>query len=282
MIVSNLRETETGAPPVPLQPDPPVERGRRVAVWVDGSRWGQAALRWAAEHAWRTSSELLVQTVGGGSDSGAAPGDHIDDAANKYPLLSIQVRGVRDPASALILASQESDWVVLGRRSDAQHGVGIGGAVLPVSNRARCDVIVVGGAPALIGGSSGLVTALWHGPEDMYVLRSAVQLASTRGAALRIVRAVSVHGVRQLSTPSDEIYRAELDEAVNETRLWQPTLSVSAELVRANPHEVVIRPGATDVLVIGAEGRVGAVGRCALFHSPAPVLIAHETVPTNW
>ncbi|HWO65933.1 MAG TPA: hypothetical protein VNO31_38465, partial [Umezawaea sp.] len=31
-----------------------------VAVGNDGSLWGQAALRWAAEHAWRTGTILDV------------------------------------------------------------------------------------------------------------------------------------------------------------------------------------------------------------------------------
>jgi hypothetical protein len=275
MIISNSSTTETSAPRVPRQPSRKAERHRRGAVSVDGSHWGQAALLWAAEHAWLTGAELEVHAACGGPGSGAAANSGVDHAADRFPLLRMRVLATEDPTSALVRASREADWVVLGRRTDSQHGIGIGGAVLPVANRALCDVIVVGGAPEPVRGGYGRVTVLWNGPADRPALRTAARLAFARDAALHVLRPVAVYDARHVRLATEDAYRADLDGAAAQARRWQPALHVTTQLAWTNPHEVVVRSGATDVLVIGSPGRVDAVGRTALFHSPAPVLIAH-------
>lgn len=276
MTISNPYATKTSAPRVPRQPTRKAERHRRVAVGVDSSHWGRAALLWAAEHAWLTGAELEVHTASGGLRSEPATNAGVDHAADRFPLLRMRVLATEDPTSALVRASREADWVVLGRRADGQHGIGISGAVLPVANRALCDVIVVGGAPEPIRGGFGRVTVLWNGPADRHALRAAIRLAAARDAALHVLRPVAVYDCGHVRLATDDAYRADLDGAAAQAQRWQPALCVTTELAWTNPHEVVVRPGATDLLVIGSAGRVDAVGRTALFHSPAPVLIAHD------
>ncbi|HWE90513.1 MAG TPA: universal stress protein [Pseudonocardiaceae bacterium] len=242
---------------------------------MDGSHWGRMALHWAAEHAWLAGAELEVHAVAHLATGDSAADEGVGHAAEKFPLLPIRVRSESEPAAALVRASREADWVVLGRRADSRHGIGIGGSVLPVANRALCDVIVVGGAPEEMRGAFQRVTVLWTGPADAHALRAAARLAAARDAALHVLRPVAVCCARHVQAPTD-VYLAELDRAAGQARRWQPNVRTTTELAWMNPHELVVRPGSTDVLVIGIADRVDAVGRTALFHSPAPVLIAHN------
>ncbi|HEX7659213.1 MAG TPA: universal stress protein [Pseudonocardiaceae bacterium] len=250
------------------------EATSRVLVSADGSYWGRMALRWACEHAWLANAELEVHAPPTTRPRAHVGDDGIGGIARKYPLLRIRVRSTDNPAASLIEASGDANLVVMGCRDDTQHGIGLGGCVLPVAAGARCDVVVVGGRPRAINGGYRSITVVLGSPTDDHALRTASRFADLRRVPLRILRPVPIPMSRPALSAGMDRYFDTLDEAAGRVHSWAPKVRTATEVVWSNAQEVAMNATETDLLVLGANGHLNPVGRTALFHINVPVLIA--------
>jgi nucleotide-binding universal stress UspA family protein len=270
--------TEIPAPRTAEQP-PGSAPSQRVVAGADGSYWGRAALRWAADHAWRVGAELEVHTAPIDPARADIGDDGLGQTARAFPMLPIRTRSSPDATPALVAASTEGDLVVLGCRG-ADHGTtGLGSSVLPVARAAHCDVLVVRGRPDTVRGAHRWVTVLLGGGQDDAMLGEAAALAAARRCALGIQHAVPPAGRLAVADPVDR-QMAMLDHAARVARRHSPQLRVSLQLVRSHPHEAVASCEDTDILVVDgattADGALHPVTKAALHHAPCPVLVARR------
>jgi len=241
--------------------------GQKVTVGTDGSRWGEAALRWAARQAWNRGDELVVLRGANGRSTRPITRD--------YPLLPMRIRTTDDaPLAAFAAASRESELLVLGCRGDRHRHLGLGALVLPTVLTAACDTVVVRGTDDAVDGRHRRVTAMVGGPEDACVVMHAADVALTLRADLLVLHAVPdplTHHPISLAQDPDEVLAAA--ETAVATLARPPATTI--ELVRSHPHEVIAARTDTDLLVVG-RGRSGSVTRTALHLAPCPVLVVQD------
>jgi nucleotide-binding universal stress UspA family protein len=265
------------------EPEAVVQSPRPVVVGTDGSYWGDAALLWAAEHAWRTDAELDVWM----SDAGTAPADvpldgGLSHVSRRYPMLPIRVhRSGSDAARQLEAASLDAGLLVVGHRGHRTGSFGLDALVLPLVDTAMCDTVVVRGKPAAVRGDNRRITALVSGSaDDELVLRRAATMATTTRSALRVVHASPMPMTRDAALSTD--HQFVLDHAEHLLGVLDPRLRYTLVVLRVQPHEAVTHFTDNDLLVVGTgdhivhTGRCGSVTRSALHHSPCPVLVAHR------
>lgn len=242
--------------------------GQTVSVGTDGTRWGEAALHWAARHAWNRGDDLLVLR--------GTRGRPTRPITREFPLLPVRIRLTDDsPLVAFTAASRESELLVLGCRGDRHRHLGLGDLVLPTVAAAECDTVVVRGADQAVDGRRRRVAAMVSGsPDDVVILSHAADTALTLRAELLVLHArpdpLTHHPVAPGQDPEAVLTVAEKTIAGLGRR--PPT---TIELVRTHPHEVVAARGDSDLLVVG-RGRSGAVMRTALHLAPCPVMIVHD------
>jgi len=238
-----------------------------VTVGTDGSRWGEAALRWAARHAWERGSELLVVS---GEDAPSTRRITCD-----FPLLTVRIRATAEaPVAALVEASRESELLVLGCRGNRRRHLGLGSLVLPAVGAAECDTVVVRGADNAVDGRHRRVTAMISGgDEDASVVAHAADIALDRRCELRVLHAEPDPLTHHPISPERDS-RAVLAaaEAHVGTLARRPVTVI--EMVRAYAHEAVAACTDSDLLVVG-RGASGAVTKTALHHAPCPVMVVH-------
>lgn len=251
---------------------------KRIVVGVDSSRWGLAALAWAAEHARLTGVDLDV--CAGAGD--LALDDVLRDVRRAAPSRTVPVLPSADAATALIAASRRAGLVVLGCRGTRHPGLGVGGSVPLVARWAACDVVVVRGRP--VTGVRRTTVILHADAGDTATIATAVRFAMLRGASLRIVvhscpvarrgpAPAAVHGEAH-DEMHDEMHdraRAAADVA----RGLAPDLVVESYAACGEPHEVVAGLVDTDLLVVGVRDDLDTVARAALYHAGCPVLLTH-------
>ena len=241
--------------------------GQTVTVGTDGSRWGEAALRWAARHAWNRGDELLV--LRGVSGRPTRP------ITRDFPLLPMRIRVIDDaPLAAFTEASRESELLVLGCRGNRHRHLGLGELVLPTVFAAQCDVVVVRGADQAVDGQHHRVTAMVGGaPDDAVVIAHAAEVALVAHADLFVLHAkagpLTHHQVSPGQDPGAVLAAAET-AVVRLPR--RPDTAI--EVVRSYPHEAIAERVDTDLLVVGRGGS-GAVTRSALHLAPCPVMVVH-------
>jgi nucleotide-binding universal stress UspA family protein len=251
----------------------------RVVVSTDGSYWGDTALRWAAEQAWRSGAELEIWLPGADVQSPGAA--RLSEVMKRYPALRARVCNTRrDVVAELTAASCSARLMVIGCRDLSASSIGVGRLVLPVVRGARCDTVVVRGRPVAVGWGNLCVTAMISGGvNDAVVLERASDMAIERRARLRVVHAVSLPFAWDAVDAVDESVS---DEAAAVLDRFDPRPSYSLRLVRLPPHEAVARCTDTDLLVVGTgDSRagspgLGAITKVALYHAPCPVLVAHR------
>jgi len=269
------------------QPSSRVERTGRsplpVAVGNDGSLWGQTALRWAAEHAWRTGTVLDVWLWGRSSDvPDTIPANGgLNHVTSDLPMLRVRVHesGV-DPVRDLSLAGRGSRLVVIGYRGHSTSPFSLGHNVLPLIDHATCDTVVVRGRPSAVHGDHRRITAMISGGEDddLVVARAAAMALSHR-ASLRVVHAVPPPMTREALTTDHQFV---LDQAARMLEKLDRRPSHAVVLLHGHPHDAIIRCAESDLLVVGPgdrlpmTGRCGAVTRTALHQSPCPVLVVRR------
>lgn len=244
-----------------------------MTVGTDGSRWGEAALRWAARHAWDRGDELLVLL--------GANGRPTRPITRYFPLLPMRVRATDDaPLAAFTEAGRESALLVLGCRGERHRHLGLGALVLPTVFAAECDTVVVRGTDHAVDGRHRRVTAMVGGsPDDIVVIARAADTALTLRADLLVLHAkpgpLTHHAISPDQDPDAVLAAAEVAVA---TLARQPATTI--ELVRSHPHEAVADRTDTDLLVVGRGGS-GAVTRSALHLAPCPVMVVHDAVRPN-
>jgi nucleotide-binding universal stress UspA family protein len=251
---------------------------RRVVVGSDGSHWGQNALVWAAEHAWRTDAELdvwLWSRTGEIPDNGG-----MNHVTSTFPLLSVSVHGAgTDPVHDLEAAARGAGLLVIGYRGHSVSPSGLDGAVLPLISEVACDTVVVRGRPTSVHGANLRVTALISGGEDDdHVLSRAAAIALEHRSGLRVVHALPAPATRDALAADHQFV---LDQAARRLEKLDRRPSHTVVLLHGGPHEAVSRCTDSDLVVVGAgdhlarTGRCGSVTRAALHQSPCPVLVVH-------
>ncbi|NMH99314.1 universal stress protein [Pseudonocardia acidicola] len=129
-------------------------------------------------------------------------------------------------------------------------------------------------------GPPRVVAALRDLPDDAAVLADAADSAAQLAAGLTIVHGVPTSfGERSVGLAAAVDHgRRLLDAGVEQVAAFAPELAVTADLVRARPHELVGEELEADLLVLGGpraggRGELGLVARTALHHAPCPVLL---------
>jgi nucleotide-binding universal stress UspA family protein len=266
-----MTTSSTSRQKIPTQRPATIHR-LRVVVGVDDSYWGRIALRWAADYSALTDAALYVYAPSPDS------GDDLS-GADAFRALSVTpalVRADDDAATALISASRQADLVVLGCRSQHQHGIGVGAAVLPVAAGAGCDVAVIGGRPDTALASHRSVSVQVGTDADTLALRSAARLAALRRVPLRIVLPLRA-AFGEPTHDSVDRHFAVLDRAANVVRAVEPAVRISTDLAWLSTAAPVGAPADTDVLVIGVRHGLTPLARAALYHARCPVLIARAS-----
>jgi nucleotide-binding universal stress UspA family protein len=252
-------------------------RRTRVVVGNDGSRLGRLALRWAADHAWRAGAMLDVHTAPNyQAGGGAGEQDWLSNLAAEFPSLPVVARYSTNATDTLIKASADADLVVLGRQGHEHAGLGLGAAVRPVAEYARCDVVVVGGRLAAINGTNDWVSVLLGSSADERALHRAGRLAALRRVPLRIIYGKAWVDPQADVGPVDR-YLAVLHSAAELVQRLEPSVPTVTELVWADPCTALARPTDTDVLVVGVCDRLDALAIAALERAESPVLLARTT-----
>jgi nucleotide-binding universal stress UspA family protein len=255
-----------------------------VVVGNDGSHWGQAALRWAAEHAWRTDAVLDVWLWNETSEVPDTAPDNggLNHVTSDLPMLGVRVHeSGSDPVRDLEAAGRAADLVVVGYRGHSASSLGLGEMVLPLVCRSTCDTVVVRGRPSAVQGDNRRVTALISGGEDDdLVIGRAAAMALDRRAALRVVHALPLPMTRDALATDHQFV---LDHAARLLEKLDRRPPHTVVLLHGQPHEAVARCTDSDLLVVGAgdrltrTGRCGSVTRAALHQAPCPVLVVHRT-----
>ncbi|MFE5309572.1 universal stress protein [Isoptericola sp. NPDC056605] len=293
---------------------------QHVLVGVDGSDESLHALDWAAAYARCAGVELHVlsaYTLPGftGSYSFAHDVPMVDDLYAKRYVEDLLARAhervvatgvpattevtIADATTALSERSARSGLVVVGARGAGgfmERLLGTVSANLPV--RSACPTVVVPGraradddgslAADSIDRFGKVVVGVDGSPSSDAALRAAVVQARAWGAAVELVRAVSLvgwSGSPWLDPGFRESVlggaRAELDRDVARLRAEHPDLSVSADVVEGHASDVLAdSSAAADLLVVGSRGRggirgllLGSTSQAVLRRSHCPVLI---------
>jgi nucleotide-binding universal stress UspA family protein len=254
-----------------------------VVVGNDGSHWGQAALWWAAEHAWRTGAVLDVWLWGRTAEVPAAvPGNGgLNYVTSSFPMLRVRVHeSGLDPVRDLETAGRAAGLVVVGYRGHSANSLRLGGLVLPLVCRSTCDTVVVRGRPSAVRGENRRVTALISGGEDDdLVVARAAAMALDHRAELRVVHALPMPMTRDALAADHQFV---LDNAVRRLEKLDRRPPHTVVLLHGHPHEAVARCTDSDLLVVGPgdhptqTGRCGSVTRTALHQAPCPVLVVHR------
>ncbi|HEX6340770.1 universal stress protein [Umezawaea sp.] len=261
-----------------------------VVVGNDGSLWGQAALRWAAEHAWRTGAALDVWLWDRSTevpDTVPANGG-LNYITSSLPMLRVRVHeSGTDPVRDLETAGRGSGLLVVGYRGHRASSLSLGEKVLPLVSRATCDTVVVRGRASAVRGDNRRVTALINGGEDDGpVLIRAAAIALGHRAAVRVLHAQPVPTTKDAVAADHQFV---LDHATRQLEKLDRCPPHTVVLLHGQPHEAVARCTDTDLLVVGAgdqlpeTGRCGTVTRTALHQAPCPVMVVHRPhVPEPW
>lgn len=286
--------------------------GAPVVVGYDTSEQSAAAVRWAAQEALRSQSELVVVHVWGFAHQPQGEASRtwlreqvlagVQAVADEGALLGAEaapgvtatgVVGHGSPAQALVDRSAEARMLVLGR-----HGTGrfqemvLGSVAVAAVQHATCPVavvpqeavdrhlrgLVVVGIDGSAGGDGALVTA--------------AEEATLRGADLRVVTtwtstpisstmAYWVEAYPDVSPDEVAMTQAERVQATAREGFAQdhPDLEVSWDIAEGPASRVLVRASSdADLTVVGARGLGGLTGLLLGSVSRAVVRGAHSPV----
>jgi nucleotide-binding universal stress UspA family protein len=281
-----------------------------IGVAVDGSAASTAAVRWAAGEAARRGVGLKIVHVceiDSGSqwvmprlsdrlqESCQVTSEAIESARQAAPDIEVtDWRSAGSAAQLLLLASQQTDLLVIGRSGKKAPAVHWAGSVTGrLATQAQCPIVTVP-APTAENAASVLgriVVGLTDRPADGRALDFAIAEAGRYSAELVGVRAWG--GSRspeagQLNEQSEQLRQAR--------QLLAAHLSTAAPAIRTS---CVVQPGSpasvltglcrpADLLVLGRHrhsrllpARTGEVIADGLRQAPCPVAIVPESEPTD-
>ncbi|MFE9535628.1 universal stress protein [Streptomyces sp. NPDC006691] len=282
-----------------------IAEGRDLVVGVDPTGTGELALAWAVDEAHRRRVRLrLVTAVPLRHDT-----QHVDDGPHqdalrqggkdalhraaewahaRHPDVELTLDLLAGaPAPVLCRLSRHARMVVLGSRhlGRVQEAFDDGSAVLPVTARAHCPVVVVGDAEHVTQEPAYLVVGVDGSEPSKAAIDLAFREASLRRCALR---AISVWHAPAFSFQEDaaarQVQRRMLSEAVAGWSEQYPDVALTHEVSAGHPVEVLAEAAEHALaLVVGRRGnggytgmRLGSVVHGLLHRAHCPVI----TTPT--
>jgi nucleotide-binding universal stress UspA family protein len=284
---------------------------RSIAVGVDGSVDGRAALEWAVReaaeagarlhlvHAWEVPptrgivARATVEALHAAAESLLA--EEAAHARGLVPDLTVTPQlEYGDPAAAILQSTDDADLLVVGSRgrSPATDLV-LGSVSRAVVSRAMCPVAVVTRGAASRRAANDeprpVVVGVDDSPEARTALRWAAGHARERGLPLRVVHAfqprhlAGVFGIADLQP--DALWRSDAKRAVarviDEEIGDSGGISIEALTARDGPAAAVIAAAAdASLVVVGSRGRgraisvlFGSVSGAVVTDAPAPVVV---------
>lgn len=292
---------------------------RPILVGYDGSEGARLALDWALNEAGRTSEPVQVAYafewmtasawIGPGPGPGTWPDERtrseveavvataVTEAADTHPGVTVRGEVLDNPAAiGLQQRSARAALVVLGSRGHGGFtGLLAGSTTVAVCAHAHCPVVVVrhpvGVGPGVGAATdqSRIVVGVDGSPCAQLALGWAVERAASRSAPLHAIRAWIAPGApwRPADMDPAEVSRAELaalDEQLAGWRDRYPAVSITTEVVVANPAGALVEASENaQLVVVGTRGRggfrgllLGSVSQQLLHHAQCPVAVIRE------
>lgn len=280
-----------------------------VMVGVDGSKANQAAVRWAAQLAHRTSRSLeLVHVVDDAlRTSRFITGDQIRYAADRVieasarearrvaPELEVLTQTVfGHPSSTLRELGQEADLFVVGRRGHSElAGLLLGSVSGRVAAKAAVPTAVIPKDWDSTSHQDGpVVVGIDEGSGSDNAVRYAVELANTLQVGVNMVHVWGppdpyLYGTAWMEPPLDEWEKDAVDLVRGVAEPWQrkyPEVQIRADAIHGQVVvELVSAAQAGQVLVVGGRrispmhgALSGSVMYGVLFHANCPVIVVPD------
>jgi nucleotide-binding universal stress UspA family protein len=278
-----------------------------IVVAVDGTDPNMTAVRWAALEAQRSNRKLLIFHVldwdwatarydfsGRQFDVARQMADGLTvraahDARATAPAIEVSTDVlVGNPVAQLVIASEQTDLLVLGNRgSGGFTGLALGSVSQRVATHARCPVAVIRGRA---DGDGPVAVGVDDADTADKVLEAAFAAARDRGTGLLAIRSyLPVLPLYHDRFPPDEIIspeqddmeRARLGEQLGPWRVKFPDVAVEALLSHDSAAAVLNGVSRTaQLVVVGSRGHgviagtlLGSTGLQLLHHADCPVLI---------
>jgi nucleotide-binding universal stress UspA family protein len=278
-----------------------------IIVAVDGTDPSMTTVRWAALAAQRSNRNLLIihaldwdwaaaryDFSGGQFDLARHIAEGLTaraahDATVTAPAIEVSTKVlVGNPVAQLVIASEQTDLLILGNRgSGGFTGLGLGSVSQRVATHAHCPVAVVRGradadGPVAVGVDDS-------GTADN-VLEAAFSQARERGTTLVAIRSYlpvmplvyDRFPPADITAPDqDDAERARLNEQLGPWRVKYPDVPVEALLSHDSAAAVLNGVShAAQLVVVGSRGHgviagtlLGSTGLQLLHHADCPVLI---------
>lgn len=271
----------------------PIQPGS-IVVGIDGSKYADGALHWAAEQAALERRPLVVVCAG---DGGAHRIAH-DAVRRVHELLPavevVPLTAVGDPRTTLIELSAHAHLLVLGSRGrGAVRRLLLGSVSSGVSALAHCPVVV--SRPAANGDAGkGVLVAADGTAESLPVIEFAFGFASLHGLPLTVVHCVwdvvaAVAGLRNVRIEDvdrgtgDDAHRL-LAESVAGFGEKYPDVAVTTRVMHGLVEDVIgWRTSAWDLVVVGRHPRdsvnrlvTGSIATGVLEHAHTTVAVVPE------
>ncbi|MBM9469487.1 universal stress protein [Nakamurella leprariae] len=288
-----------------VDPDQTQPPRARVVVGVDGSDGSRHAARWAAAEADRRGAELdLIHAVSlpvmgfagfnpfdrDVQDLLRRESEHLLDTVHEqvrqaHPHLPIRSRAVLErPAEALVHASTDAAFAVVGAHASRFTGAVLGSVSLAVASGSRVPVVVVHerDEPAATG---PVVLGLDGDGTADQAIDVAFAEAQLRGAPLRVVSCRDELRVvlpeylgAEDAARAEQEHRAAITDRLSDRHARFPDVAVEVVLQQgpAKP-ALLLASEAASVLVVGSRGRGGIAG--LLLGSTSQALMAHAGCP---
>jgi nucleotide-binding universal stress UspA family protein len=282
-----------------------------VVVGVTGRDEDTAALRFAREHAALIGAEVTLvhavhsklpppppsplQTSGpttleSGRQIVRAAVEQYEAMAGEKPRTVVE-EGV--PAVVLTRLSESADLVVLGHRQlSTVRRLLTRSTTFAVAAHASCPVVAVPAGFSSTAGSQDVVTLGAHekGIPDR-VLRTALAVASKRGARLRVVHAWRREGEYDdlIAGRTSDDWTSAVEEALRKSAQRfadeYPGVSIEVVVQHAWPAEALVEASRSSaLLVLGRHQsdpplpqRLGSLARVVLDHAEGPVMVVPAT-----
>lgn len=291
-----------------------MKKAGTIVVGVDGSASSMRALAWATEQAVAEHRALTIaHAIDGATPAHAAIGspeeagdtlsaggrEVLDEARRRVlhlaPDLEVhEVTELVDPREMLLELSRDATMVVLGSRGRGQlRSLLLGSVGVALVRHAQCPVVVhrPGNAGTV---RNGIVVGVEASEGSAPVVEFAYREASLRHLPLAVVHSywdfsagATAAGIVYESVIDVDSERLALAETMAGLGEKYPDVSVSTQVVRGLPHQVLAQLGERmNLIVVGSHrsGRAaqivyGSVSVSLVEHASCPVAVVPVSVP---